>query len=140
MAEEFKTIEQEITDLERVLVEKKAALEQQKERGEIEEIPHEKEILREAIRERIQTAPAPAGPIPQPSPPSPTAETPSYLSEELRPKVQELVNLAFEKSLDEAIKTAKATGNEALIDAFHDALVDEMYNHLVERKKLESIR
>lgn len=137
---ESSTLEQEISQLEQTLAQKREVLEQQKARGKIEEVPHEKEILREAIREKIQTTPAPAVPIPQPPSSLPSVETPSYLSEELRPKVQELVNLAFEKSIDEAIKTTKATQNPALIDAFHDALVDEMYTHLVERKKLEIVK
>lgn len=135
---ESAALEQEISQLEYALAEKKASLERQKETGEIAEVPHEKEILREMIREKIQASPTPTAPISQPPPP-PSTETPSYLSEELQPKVQELINQAFEKSIDEAIKTAKATKNAALIDAFHDVLVDEMYNHLVEKGKLEPL-
>jgi len=134
---ESSTLEQEISQLEQTLTQKRELLERQKEIGKITEVPHEKEILREAIREKIQTAPTPTTPTSQPPPPP--AETPSYLLEELRPKVQELVNMAFEKSIDEAIKTAKATQNSALIDSFHDALVDEMYGYLIERKKLEPL-
>lgn len=135
---ESPTLEQEISELEKTLAQKRETLEHQKEGGQIEEVPHDKEILRETIKERIQTMPTMPEPAPQPLLP-PSAETPSYLLEELRPKVQGLVNLAFEKSIDEAIKTAKASQNSALIDAFHDALVDEMYNYLVERKKLKAL-
>lgn len=137
--------EQEIAELERVLTEKKAALEGQKVAGVIEEIPHPKEILREAIREKIAATPGSSTPqsdqpFPPPPPlPPPTVEPSSYLSEELRPKVQEFVNIAFEKSLTQAIQLAKATGNAALIDAFHDMIVDELFIHLVERGKLKSI-
>jgi len=149
MVENFKTIEQEIAELERALAEKKAALEQKKAATEIEGVPHEKEILKELVKEKIaaipglaefpsaEAQPQPTQPIP---PPPPVVEQPSYLSEELRPKVQELVNLAFEKSLDEAIKTAKATNNAALIKAFHAVIVDELYNYLVERGKLEVVK
>jgi hypothetical protein len=61
------------------------------------------------------------------------------MSEELKSKVQELVNIAFSKTIDDAIKQAQATNNAALIDAFHDALVDELYNYLVERGKLKKL-
>ncbi len=132
-------LEQEISQLEQALIQKREALGRQKESGHIEQIPHEKEILREAIREKIQATPPPMAPIPQ-SPSPPPVDTPSYLSEELQLKVQELINQVFEKSIDEAIKTAKATQNAALIDAFHDALVDEMYSYLVERKKLVEVK
>jgi len=136
-------LEQEIAQIERDLASKRAALEQQQNAGEIKEIPHEKETLREVIGEKINpsaglgqaTAPTPP---PQPvAPLPPPVEPPSYLSEELKTKVQELVNIAFTKTLDDAIKQARATNNAALLDAFHDALVDELYNYLVERGKLK---
>ena len=69
--------------------------------------------------------------------PAPTIDPPSYLSEDLKSQVQELVNMTFEKGLDTAIERAKATKNAALIDAFHDAVVDELFAHLVERGKLK---
>jgi hypothetical protein len=136
------TLEQEIAQIERDLASKREALEKQRQTGAIPEVPHEKETLREIIGEKI--AP-PETPIPSQSepqtfqPPSslPPVEPPSYLSEELKEKVQELVNIAFSKTIDEAVKQARATNNAALIDAFHDALVDELYNYLVERGKLK---
>lgn len=139
MAEVSQNAEQEIAALERVLAEKRAALGQQKEAGRIEEIPHEKEILREALREKIAKAPGPAPlmtPAPTPPQPAPSGQ-PSYWTDELRPKVEELVKIAFAKSLEEAIRLAKTTQNAALIDAFHDLIVDELYNHLVEQGKLK---
>lgn len=141
------TLEQEIAQIERDLASKRAALEAQKKTGEIQELPHEKETLREMIGERLSPPPAggptssPSSPLPsQPTPPIPTpVEPPSYLSEELKNKVQQLVDDAFAKSIGEAIKEARTTNNAALIDAFHDALVDELYNQLVERGKLKKI-
>lgn len=134
-------LEQEIAQIERELVSKRAALEQQKQEGAIAEIPHEKETLREVVGEKIgpSQAPPPApAPAPQPTaPPLPPVEPPSYMSEELKSKVQELVNTAFSGTIDDAVKQARATNNAALIDAFHDALVDELYNYLVERGKLK---
>ncbi len=142
------SLEQEIAQIEQDLASKRATLEEQKQSGAISELPHEKETLREVIGERIgsiRPAPPPAGgPAPsaqQPATPipAPVVEPPSYLSDELKSKVQELVNAAFASSLDDAIKQARATNNAALIDAFHDALVDELYNQLIERGKLKKI-
>lgn len=138
------TLEQEITDIEKQLAEKRAELEQKKQTGEIEILPHEKETLHEVVGEKIQeqvpqyqpTTPAPIAS----SPITPSITTqPSYLSEELKDKVQELVNIAFQVSLDSAIKKAQETDNPALIDAFHAVLVDELYLYLVERGKLKKL-
>jgi len=146
MPELSPTTEQEIANLERVLAEKRAAFEQQKVGGAIQEVPHAKEILRETVKEKL--APSPGAPPPPPPPPAPqpaasvkpgVVPLPSYLSEELQAKVKELVEMAFAKSLNEAIETAKATQNPALIDAFHDMIVDELYQHLVESGKLQRV-
>lgn len=138
------SLEQEITRIERDLASKRTALEQQKSAGQIAEVPHEKETLREVVREQY-AAPAPATQQPtadaqQPIvAPPPVVEPPSYLSDELKASVQQLVNTAFTVSVAQAVKQARATNNAALIDAFHDALVDELYNYLLERGKLRKI-
>ncbi|MBI2674419.1 MAG: hypothetical protein HYX22_01650 [Candidatus Yanofskybacteria bacterium] len=142
------TIEQEIAQLEQQIAEKRAALGH----GEVApESPHEKETLREIIGEKIQQQ------IPQyqPSPtkPQPSSTRPqqddgqvglddsalSYVLPELKEKVQALINMVFNKGLDDGVKEAVRSNNPALIDAFHDVLVDELYNMLVERKKLEKL-
>lgn len=120
-------LEQEIATIEQELAQKRELL---REQGH--ELPHDKEILHSVVREKIQpTAPSVTPPIAT-TPPAP-------LPPELHQKVQALVNVAFLKSIDEAIKEAKATNNAALIDAFHDVLVDELYAHLVERGKLKAM-
>jgi hypothetical protein len=140
------SLEQEIAQIERDLESKRAVLEQQKKEGTIPEVPHEKETLREIVGEKMAPLQAPVSPpadVPPPQQPTtlppPQVEPPSYLSEELKTKVQELINIAFSKTIDDAIKQARATNNAALIDAFHDALVDELYNYLVERGKLKKL-
>lgn len=136
------SLEQEIAKIEQDLTSKREALERQKQTGAIPEMPHEKETLREIVGEKIAPLPAPSAPT-TPGVGVPTGsigvEPPSYMSEELKAKVQELVNTAFSKTIDDAIKQARATNNAALIDAFHDALVDELYNYLVERGKLKKM-
>ncbi len=136
------TLEQEIAQIEQDLTSKREALERQKQTGAIPETPHEKETLREIVGEKIAPLPAPSAPtIPGVGVPAGSigVEPPSYMSEELKAKVQELVNTAFSKTIDDAIKQARATNNAALIDAFHDALVDELYKYLVERGKLKKL-
>ena len=143
-AEMPSNLEQEIAQIERDLASKRAALEERKNAGEVQELPHEKETLHEIVGEKIAPMPAPAPEMPTITPtpvvpPAPSVQAPSYMSAELKEKVQNLVNVAFNKSLDEAIKEARATNNAALIDAFHDALVDELYNYLIERGKLKKL-
>ena len=134
------TIEQEIAQLEKQIAEKRAALGQEKPfdatQGREAE-PTEKELLHRVVGEKIQQQ------MPQytPAPPKPKQDdtAQSYVLPELKEKVQELINLVFNKSLDEGIKEVSKTNNPALTDAFHDVLVDELYNALVERKKLEPV-
>jgi hypothetical protein len=52
--------------------------------------------------------------------------------EEIRAKVQSLVDLAFEKGLAKAIDEAKASRDPFLIDKFHDTLTDELRQELIE--------
>ncbi len=144
MQEIPQNLEQEIARIEQDLASKRAALESQQKSGEISEIPHEKETLKEIIKE--QYSPSSSVPTQQtdqsqqvPVGQNYSANSPSYLSPELKEKVQTLIDAAFNKGLTEALKEAKATNNAALIDAFHDALVDELYAYLVERGKLKKI-
>lgn len=135
----------EIAQIENDLAAKRAVLERQKQEGSLPELPHEKETLREVVVERLNPSvpasvqPAPAAPAQPVVLPPPAVEPPSYLSPELKDMVQVLVNDAFTTSIDDAIKKARSTNNPALIDAFHDALVDELYGQLVERGKLKKM-
>ena len=130
MPETGATIEQEIAQLEKQLQEKKANLGQQPEQKE--SLP-DKEILRQVVGEKIQQH-APVY-VPKPSPQTQTDDSGS-IPEELRDKIQELVNHVFQNSLEQGIKEAVKSKNPALIDAFHDVLVDQLYDTLLERKKL----
>ncbi len=133
------TIEQQIADLERQIQEKKSVLEQSPASGEA--LPSDKEILHEVIGERIQEhAPEFVPKIrsnSSSSAPTVSDDTPSYYDPNLKDKVQNLVNIAFTKNIEEAIKFA--SGNSALLDAFHDVLVDELYEALIERQKIKKV-
>lgn len=139
-------IEQEIAQLEKQLAEKR--LRQLADLGSDDtgsgEMPAEKEILREMVGERIQRHASQYQPAPQvsqltPIKPQQDDAALSYVLPELKDKVQELVNLVFNKGLDDGIKEVVRSNNPALIDAFHDVLVDELYSMLVERKKIEQV-
>lgn len=44
-----------------------------------------------------------------------------------------LISLVFEKGLNEAVSVAKALNNPAILDEFHDILVDRYYHILIEK-------
>ncbi|MBI4836965.1 MAG: hypothetical protein HY813_00985 [Candidatus Portnoybacteria bacterium] len=46
-------------------------------------------------------------------------------------QVESLCDLAFQRGLDFAIKTARNLNNPYVLDAFHDALVDKLYKRLI---------
>jgi len=142
MSEIGSSLEQEIAQLEQQIAEKRSALGQEQTGPEL---PQEKETLREIIGEKIQQSAPQYQPVP-PVQPRQGGATPqqddsalSYVLPELKEKVQELVNLVFNKGLDDGVKEAVRSNNPALIDAFHDVLVDELYNTLLDRRKLERI-
>ncbi len=144
------TVQQEIAKLEQQLAEKRASLEQQAAETK-QEVPHDKDIVRQVVGERIQSrleesrildSQSESGHAPayQPAPKKQDDASTSYNDPQLAPKVQELVNVAFTKGIDEAVRSVVQSGNPALVDAFHDVLVDQLYDMLVERKKLEPVK
>ena len=131
------SLELEIQQLERTLQEKRSAMGQE---GAPETLPG-KELLHSVVGEKIQEHISTSGQQPIPAP-APTAQPtdggqPSYLDPQLQPQVQQLVDIAFTKTLAEAIQAAVKTNNAALIDAFHDVLVDQLYEELLARQKLK---
>ena len=101
MPETGPSLEQEITQLEKQLAEKKAALGQVEEK---ETEPTEKEVLHSVVGERIQQQAPQYRPRQGGAKSQDEDETPSYTEQELKEKVQELVNVVFNKSLEEGIK------------------------------------
>ncbi|HXK40595.1 MAG TPA: hypothetical protein VJ046_00605 [Candidatus Paceibacterota bacterium] len=137
MPETGPSLEQEITQLEKQLAEKRAALDQVETK---DSEPSEKEVLHSVVGERIQQQAPQYRPRQGGAKPQDEDEIPSYTEQELKEKVQELVNVVFNKSLEEGIKEVSRSNNPALIDAFHDVLVDQLYALLLERKKLEPVK
>lgn len=52
-------------------------------------------------------------------------------------QVGTLIALVFDKGLEEAISVAKALNNPAILDEFHDTLVDRYYDVLIEKGVLK---
>ena len=99
----------------------------------------EKETLHEIVGEKIKQHVPQYQPAPVITPTPKAVEPPSYLSQELKNKVKEIIDLVFAKNLDEGIAEAGKSGNPALMDAFHDMLVDELYDQLVEKRKIDKV-
>lgn len=94
----------------------------------------QKEILKEAVSERIATA------QPAINQQQAAAQTAQKLKDQPKDRqIQLLTELAFEKGVVEAVEVAKNLDNPYLLDEFHDALIDEFYKKLVEQGKLKAI-
>ncbi len=99
----------------------------------------EKSILHNVIGEKLGK-PSPVDPTAVPAPAAPVSDDiPSYKLPELKAGVEELVRLVFQKNIDTAIKEVKKKNDPALVDAFHDVLVDELYDRLVGEDKLKQM-
>lgn len=126
------SIEAEIAELSKRIDEKRKLLET--EAGVVEE----KEVVRQAVAEKI----SPSMPVSTNSSATATATVPpksssktSYLDgldKESVEQIQSLVALVFEKGFDAAIQEVSLM-EPFIIDAFHDALVDRLYDELKSR-------
>jgi Fic family protein len=124
-------INEEILELEKKLAEKKQELVEEKEAGK-----HEKEIIREIIKEKVEEAAV----TPAPTSQAQTIKKIKEIAGEPKERqVQLLVNLALEKGIVQAVEVARGLNNPYLLDELHDVLVDEYYSKLVERGKLKRI-
>jgi len=127
---------QEILELEKKLVEKKAEL--------------DKEVVPEKVEKpKPEVIKEPEAPKEEPTL-SPTAST-SKLSSKIKDQIKrlkeldresqikELCSLSFSEDLDFAVSVAKGLDDAYVLDEFHDALVDELYDKLVEKGELKKI-
>ncbi|MBZ1348876.1 MAG: hypothetical protein KY053_01410 [Candidatus Liptonbacteria bacterium] len=102
------------------------------------ESPLAREFLKEHIRQKIQIV------IPKTdlsakkeisSKKTSDSVFPDYLEdypEELKLEVERLINIAWNKGIEAAVKTANYQG-PFIIDAFHDALTDKLYKKFKEK-------
>lgn len=95
----------------------------------------EKEILKEALSQHIERI----QPITRAQQQTITQAAQQIKDQPKERQIQLLINLAFEKSVIEAIEVARGLDNPYLVDELHDTLIDELYNKLVEEGKLEKL-
>lgn len=129
------TPEEEIRRLEAMLEAKKQELAA---RGA--EVPHEKSILKEVLKEHVEDIQR-AATSSQPNQQKDAAGAAAALqakkdADELREKehkdqVDELVEIAFTRGLVDAVGVARHLNNPHILDDFHDALTDEYYEKLL---------
>ncbi len=154
--------EEEILELEKKLVEKKSEIvneEKTDELGTAKEKPviaEEKIIETESIKEvepvrqeskpeevmEKEAAPAPtSAPTSAPTPSVPSIQAQKQITQlkdlDRPSQVKALCDLAFQKGLSFAIEVAKTLDNAYVLDEFHDTLVSELYNELVEKGELK---
>lgn len=95
----------------------------------------ERDLLKEAMSEYLEKA----------QPPTPAQQkvviqkVQQIKTEPKERQIQLLTDLAFEKGIPHAIEVAKRLESPFLLDEFHDALIDELYNKLIEEGKLKPI-
>ncbi len=125
-------LQNQITELERQLAAKRV------ESGIDATAPYERAEVHAVVGEQIQQfIPTQQASGATPHTPSDGASVPSWQDPALAGLVQELVNVAFTQSLQQAIDQAMKSGNPALIDALHDVLVDQLHQELLNRQKLQ---
>lgn len=89
-----------------------------------------REAVKTVVQEQIRQPASPAPVLVQPPDP-----LPSYMATEepeVKLKVEKLLDLAFHKGLKRAADEARVM-NPIIMDAFHDALTDKLYNELKQR-------
>ena len=137
--ESIQSLEEEI----RILEEKLAA---RKVEGK-----EEKEVFRDILKEHVESAKETVERH-APTDSSASAETPGAPSfnygaqvqqkaDDIREKehheqVEALVEIALTKGILEAVQVARHLGNPHLLDDFHDMLIDEYYEKLVQARKI----
>jgi len=122
----------EITELRKRLTE----LESRARAGEgiVNEAEKKQEVRREIKKylEEVQRTPSFAAPA------TTRDEVKEIRKMEPSQQIGALVSLAFEKDLKTAVQVAKDTDNPAILDEFHDTLIDHYYQALIDKDILKA--
>jgi len=103
------------------------------------EVPSNKELLGEVVKERmekgLETLPPQIEKEPQqlphlPSPPTPSGEERIEKEAKDEERLKALAAVALENSIPQAVLAARKTGSDFLLDKLHDVLVDKYYQEL----------
>lgn len=129
-------IEAEIDQLSKEIEAKRRELETA--RGVSHESESDKEIVRASLAEKIHSPSSVPSQVPVSSaaPASPVVSYLDDLDADTAEKVNMLIQEVFSKGLEAAIKDARRE-DPYVLDAFHDALVDRMYDELKARKAVK---
>jgi hypothetical protein len=127
--------EREITSEEREIEELKKRLESLEIQLKKERIPEKKEkMIKQEIKSYLQELQK----TPSFAPPPTTRDEAEEISKfEPNQQIGALISLVFDKGLMEAISVAQQLNNPALLDEFHDTLVDHYYQILIKKKILK---
>ena len=102
-----------------------------------EKIPEEKERI---VKQEIKTYLRKVQKMPPFAPPLVVRDEAKKIAKfPLAQQVGVLVSLVFEKGLQQAISVARALNNPAILDEFHDILVDRYYQILIEKRILKAL-
>ena len=98
-------------------------------------IEEKEEIVKQEIKNYLQELQQ----TPSFAPPTATRDETDEISK-LEPDQQigALISLVFEKGLNKAISLARSINNPAILDEFHDALIDRYYDELIKEKILKN--
>lgn len=127
-------LHQEIADLERRLEEKKKLADI----SGIEASP-EKEVFKEVVKEHIEEKKIQSLPI------LPSVQSERQISSDAikemaeQEQLKELVAIVDRKGLLDAVHIAEKMENPRLVDDLHDYIADQLYDHLVEVRKLREL-
>jgi hypothetical protein len=96
----------------------------------------ERELIKQTLQPLIRLS-APAAPsVAKPTPSTEETILPDYLKDspaEVKLQVEKLVDAVLHQGLEKTIKEANKAG-AFILDAFHDALTDKLYEELKNRK------
>lgn len=121
------------------IVEEVERRQQKKEFGDaLDGVQHQRQIIHEMVGKKLGKSQMNQGTSPTTVAPTNHGDK-SYDTPELKPQIDSLINLVFERDLDAAIDQAKAQDSPAILDAFHDALVDKIHDQLIQSGKLKPI-
>lgn len=104
-------------------------------RGRLENRGIERGALKESLHKRIYGVLPPTKEEAQGIKEAASPSLPSYMkdaSEEDKLKVEKLIDLAWHKGIDAAVAQARKQG-AFILDAFHDALTDKLFNEFKAR-------
>src|SRR5262249_28819484 len=100
-----------------------------------ESLPSEYETMSKVVEGTIQQA------VPefQASSHAPVTISDDVISPQDTEKIQNWINLTFTKGIWQGIQAAKTSGDIALIDAFHSLLSGQLYQNLIDQKKIPTL-